>query len=225
MKKTILIIIVCLIFLATFNLTFFLLGGTERSTTEWIAYGFIHFSYLCILLLPLFVKNKPGRAVLNNSLYLRAVIYFFIELTAGLIIISINPESYFWPTIIQSVITAIFLIMQFMSLAANEATDASLTKQEREKVYIQDLAFKLRETMLNTNDEEKRKLLRSIYDTIKNASTGSNPNATDIEMQLSADVNALCMNASSFTPDQINSSIKDIKETLRKRNSIINNQA
>ena len=222
MKKNIFKVLVGLIFLIAFNVLFFLLGGTERTTTEWISYGFIHFAYLCILLTPLFCKNKKGRTVLNASLYLRALIYFVIELIAGITFIAVNPESIVWPSIVQGVFAATFLIMQLMSVTANEVTDESLERQSKEKIYIQELALNLREAMQSAQDTEVKKKLRGVYEVLNNASTGSCPEAEDIELQLAANVNALCMNAASFSPSQIDNCIITIKEILRKRNAIIN---
>lgn len=222
MKKNIFKVLVGLIFLIAFNVLFFLLGGTERTTTEWISYGFIHFAYLCILLTPLFCKNKKGRTVLNASLYLRALIYFVIELIAGITFIAVNPESIVWPSIVQGVFAATFLIMQLMSVTANEVTDESLERQSKEKIYIQELALNLREAMQSAQDTEVKKKLRGVYEVLNNASTGSCPEAEDIELQLAANVNALCMNAASFSPSQIDNCIITIKDILRKRNAIIN---
>jgi len=222
MKKNIFKVLVGLIFLIAFNVLFFLLGGTERTTTEWISYGFIHFAYLCILLTPLFCKNKKGRTVLNASLYLRALIYFVIELIAGITFIAVNPESIVWPSIVQGVFAATFLIMQLMSVVANEVTDESIERQNKEKIYMQELAQNVREAMLRAQDAEVKKKLRGMYEALDNASIGSCPEAYDSELQLAACVNALCMNAANFSPSQIDDSIITIKEILRKRNAIIN---
>lgn len=222
MKKKIFKVLVGLVFLVAFNVLFFFLGGTERTTTEWISYGFIHFAYLCILLTPLFCKNKKGRTVLNASLYLRALIYFIVALIAGIAFIAWNPEEILWPTIVQAVIATTFLIMQLMSVTANEVTDESLERLSKEKVYIQELASNMREAMQSAQDPEVRKKLRGVYEALNNASIGSCPEAEEIELQLAAKVNALCMNAPSFSSSQIDNSILTIKETLRKRNAIIN---
>ena len=222
MKKNIFKVLVGLIFLIAFNLLFFLLGGTERSVTEWISYGFVHFAYLCILSIPFFCKKRNGSAVLNASLYLRALIYFIIELIFGIVFIAFNPENILWPSIIQGVVAAVFLVMQLMSLAANEVTDESLERQRKEKICIQDLASSLREAMLNSQDTENRKKLRGVYEEISNASIGSCPEAEDLELQLAANIKFLCANVTSFDSGQIDDIIIKIKEILRKRNFIIN---
>lgn len=61
MKSNILKLVIGLIFLIVFNVLFFLLGGTERSDTEWVCYGFIHAAYLCLLVTPLFCNAEKER--------------------------------------------------------------------------------------------------------------------------------------------------------------------
>lgn len=220
MKKNILKVILGLIFLIAFNALFFLLGGTQRTTTEWISYGFIHFSYLCILATPLFCKQKKGRTVLNYSLYLRAFIYFLIALTAGVSCIIWNPEEILWPSVIQGAIATVFLIMQIMSVIANEVTDKSLEQQENEKQFIQDLAFRTREAMLNATDSEARQKLRELYNLLKSASIASCPEAGNIELEMENDIKLLC-SGTDLTPDQMDKIIRSVKDNLRKRNAII----
>ncbi len=215
-------VIIGLIFLITFNLLFFLLGGTERTDIEWISYGSIHFAYLCLLLTPLFCKKKKGRAVLNESLYLRALIYFVMALIAGLAFIGFKPESVVWPSIVQGVFAATFLIMQLMSIVANDETDKSLERQSKERVYIQDLASNMRSAMQKEQNPEIRKKLRDVYEMLNNASVGSCQEALDVELELAANVNALCMNAASSSPSAIDNSVQTIKEIIKRRNAIIN---
>lgn len=220
MKKNILKVILGLIFLIAFNALFFFLGGTQRTTTEWISYGFIHFSYLCILVTPLFCKKKKGRTVLNDSLYLRVFIYFLFALTAGVSCIIWNPEEIIWPAVIQGVITTVFLIMQIMSVMANEVTDQSLEQQEMEKNFIQNLASQTRQAMLNATDPDVRKKIREVYQLLNSASVASCPEVEGIERALKNDVDILC-SGENQTPDQIDKTILSIRENLRNRNSIV----
>ena len=150
MKANVLKIVIGLIFLIVFNVLFFLLGGTERTDTEWVCYGFIHTAYLCFLVTPLFCNSGKGETILSASLYLRALFYFFTELVIGVGFIwynAYNPIALVWPAIIQGILLAVFLILQFMSVLANDATKASLDKQRQERVYIRSLAENLKEAM------------------------------------------------------------------------------
>lgn len=56
-KKSLLYILLDLIFLAVFNTVFFVVGGTEHPASVWIAYGFIHFSYIMVLVTPFLVRK------------------------------------------------------------------------------------------------------------------------------------------------------------------------
>lgn len=220
MKRTVLTIILGLIFLVVFNAIFFYFGGTERTETEWISYGSIHFAYLCILLTPLFCKKEQGRTVLNASLYLRAIFYFIIALITGAAFIGFNPESAVWPAIVQGSFATIFLVMQIMSVMANDVTDKSLAQQTKEQIYVRDLATKMREAMQQEKDAETRKKLRNIYEMLNSASTGSCPEAADIELELSDLINSVCLDTNR-TASSLDESTKTISGLIRKRNSII----
>ena len=224
MKSNIIKTVIALIFLIVFNLLFFLLGGTERTMTEWICYGFIHAAYLCLLATPLLCRGaKKGETVLSGSLYLRALIYFFVELLIGLVFICFFAEEpILWPTIIQSVILAGFIIMQLMSTLANDATRQSLDKQRQERIHIRSLADLLRDTMQTTTDPGTRKKIERCYESISNSSIESFPQAANAEMELENAVNTFCMNAANGAPaDQLEADIKKVQTAIFNRNNII----
>lgn len=81
-----------LIFLAIFNLVFWLVADVDNmSTTNWIAYGVIHGSYLLIILSGLFT-GKHEDAYVGKSL-LRSVSTAFFPLQFILGIIFIIPDT------------------------------------------------------------------------------------------------------------------------------------
>ena len=47
--------IIGLVFLIIFNAIFFIIGGVRHNVPVWIAYSFIHFAYLMLLLTPKFI--------------------------------------------------------------------------------------------------------------------------------------------------------------------------
>ena len=203
MKANILKIVIGLIFLIVFNVLFFLLGGTERSDTEWVCYGFIHAAYLCLLVTPLFCNAGKGETVLSASLYLRALFYFFTELVIGLGFIWYNayhPISPVWPAIIQGILLAVFLILQLMSVLANDATKASLGKQRQERVYIRSLAENLKEAMRQVE---------------------SFPEAMDAELELENAVNTLCSFIEQGDTSQLSGQIQKVQVAMKHRNQAI----
>lgn len=224
MKSNILKLVIGLIFLIVFNVLFFLLGGTERSDTEWVCYGFIHAAYLCLLVTPLFCNAEKGETVLSASLCLRALFYFFTELAMGLGFIwynAYNPISIVWPAIIQGILLAVFLILQLMSVLANDATKASLAKQRHERVYIRSLAEKLKETMRQVNDPTLHKQLANCYESLSSISLESFPEALDAELELKNAVNTLCSFVEQGDTSQLGQQIQNIQVAIKHRNQAI----
>ena len=64
-KKSILYILLDLVFLAVFNTVFFVVGGTNHPASVWAAYGFIHFSYIMVLVTPFLVRKNSNAADLD----------------------------------------------------------------------------------------------------------------------------------------------------------------
>ena len=221
MKANILKIIIGLIFLIVFNTLFFLLGGTERTTTEWVCYGFIHAAYLCLLSTPLFCNAGKGDSILSASLYLRALFFFFTELIVGICFLWYNSDSYLWPVIVQCVLLAIFWILQLMSVLANDATKSSLTKQKQERVYIRSLAENVKESMRKVSDSVLRKQMTSCYEALISSSIESFPEAAAAEMELEVAVNALCSAADVDDSKMLNLLIQNVQVALKHRNQAI----
>ncbi|MBR4275514.1 MAG: hypothetical protein IKQ32_00925 [Prevotella sp.] len=221
MKENILKVIIGLIFLIGFNVMFFLLGGTERSDTEWVCYGFIHAAYLCLLATPLFCNAEKGETVLSASLYLRALFYFFTELVFGIGFLWYNAEDPTWPTIIQGGLLMVFLILQLMSVMANDATKASLAKQRQERVYIRSLAEDLKEAMRQVNDPTLRKQMANCYESLSSSSIESFPEAMDAELELENAVNTLCSFVEQGNQEQLESQIKTVQTAIKHRTKAI----
>lgn len=221
MKANILKIIIGLAFLIGFNTLFFLLGETERSTTEWVCYGFVHAAYLCLLSTPLFCNAEKGETVLSASLYLRALFYFFTELVIGLGFLFYNPLSPVWPAIIQGVLLMVFIVLQLMSVLANDATKASLTKQRQERVYVRSLAENLKEAMRQVTDPGLRKQMTNCYESLNCSSLESYPEAIDAELELENAVNALCSAVERGEMKLLGQQIQNVQVAVKHRNLAI----
>lgn len=221
MKANILKIIIGLIFLIGFNVMFFLLGGTERTTSEWVCYGFIHASYLCLLSTPLLCNSGKGETVLSASLYLRALFYFFTELAVGIGFLLYNPESATWPVIVQGALFMVFIILQLMSVLANDSTKASLAKQRQERVYIRSLAENVKDAMRQVNDANLQKQMANCYESLNNCSLESFPEAIDAELELENAVNTLCSLVGQGDSSQLVQQVQNVQMAIKNRNRAI----
>lgn len=221
MKKNSIKILIGLIILLLFNGLFFGLGGTRRSVTEWLSYGFIHAAFLCLLFTHLLSRQAKGLTVLTASLHLQALLYFFTELTICCICLYSNPMDPTWPAIAQATALAVFLVLQLMSVLANDATKQSIQKQRCESIRIQSLAIRIQQGMRRLTDPSLRKQVERCYDAVHNTSIESFPEAAESEQALQAEVDKLCQAIDQGHTDEITDCAQRVCNAVQARNAII----
>ncbi len=223
MKENIFKVVIALIFLAIFNLVFFLLDG-PANPVNWVSYGFITFAYLMLLATPLFGGNAKGLTVLQATLWMNATGYFFLELAVGIVFFVLGPQDMTWPLIVQAVILAIFIIMQLMSALANKSTDQSIRKQRAESQHIRQMSDKLRSRLAMVDDAELKKELTVFYQSLSSTSLETFDEAQDAELQLRNSIEMLCMNIEDGADaEQTRKSLRRAKTALQDRNTAIRN--
>ena len=136
MKKNVIKVVIALIFLVVLNLLYFICKG-EPTTADWVSYAFIHAAFLCLLATPLLGAGiGKGLVVLIAGLWLRALGYFFVELVVGGAFLLASPEGYAWPLGVQAVLLAAFLVMQLMSVLANDSTSNAIRRQRERSACL-----------------------------------------------------------------------------------------
>ena len=108
MKKTVLWVLLDLVFVIVFNVVFFVAGGVEHNPSVWISYAFIHLAYLMVLITPLLIRNSSSSAVFGFSIYTISTTYFFIEFVVGLVFIFLNLDTVQLAIIIQVVLAGLW---------------------------------------------------------------------------------------------------------------------
>lgn len=172
-KKSILYILLDLVFLAVFNTVFFVIGGTEHPASVWISYGFIHFSYLMILVTSFLIRKSSSAAVFGFSLYSVSAVYFFAEFIVGLVFIFIGSESYKVSLVVQVIIAGIYTIMLLSNLIANEYTSDRVERHEDEVAYIKNAASRVKNLMGKASDKKANKEIERAYDTLHSSPSRS----------------------------------------------------
>lgn len=172
-KKSILYILLDLVFLAVFNTVFFVIGGTEHSASVWISYWFIHFSYLMILATFFLIRKSSSAAVFGFSLYSVSAVYFFVEFIVGLVFIFIGSESYKASLVVQVIIAGIYAVMLISNLIANEYTADSVERHEDEVAYIKNAASRVKILMGKASDKKANKEIEKAYDILHSSPSRS----------------------------------------------------
>lgn len=165
-KRSVLWILLELIFLAVFNTVFFVAGGTKDTASVWISYGFIHFAYLMVLVTPFLIRKSSSAAVFGFSLYSISSTYFLLEFVVGLIFIFMKSDSYKAALIVQVIIAGIYAILLLSHLIANEHTADSVERHEEDVAYIKTASSRIKALIGKAKDKKANKEIEKAYDTL-----------------------------------------------------------
>lgn len=190
-KKSILYILLDLVFLAVFNIVFFVLGRTEHSASVWISYGFIHFAYFMILATPFLIRKSSSASVFGFSLYSVSTVYFFVEFVVGLIFILVGSNFFKASLVVQVIIAGIYAILLISNLIANEHTANSVERHEDEVAYIKNAASRVKLLVGKSSDKKANKELEKTYDLLHSSTTRSIATVKSLEEQINNKVTEL----------------------------------
>lgn len=218
MKKRILWILLDLVFLIVFNTVFFVAGGTDHNLSVWISYGFIHLSYLLLIITPFLIRQSSSAAVFGFSLYSISSAYFMVEFIVGVIFCLINMESYKPALIVQVIIAGFYAIMLLSHMIANENTADSVERHEMELRYIKDCSARILPLVDMISDKKTKKKVETVYDMIHGSPVKSNHSVRQIELDVMDQIDALEAAVNSADNDKIASTCNKITRLADERN-------
>lgn len=172
-KKTVLYLLLDLVFLIVFNTVFFVICGMEHPVSVWISYGFIHLSYIMILVTPFLIRKSSSATVFGASLYSVSHVYFFVEFMVGLVFIVIGSDSFKAALVVQVIIAGIYALMLLANLIANENTADNVERREEEVSYIKETASKVKVLIGKASDKKANKEIEKVYDLLHSSPTRS----------------------------------------------------
>ena len=217
-KKSVLWIILDLIFLAVFNTVFFVAGGFDHPASVWISYGFIHFSYLMVIITPFLIRKSSSAAVFGFSLYSISSAYFLLEFVVGLIFILIKSDSFKAALVVQIIIAGFYGVLLISNLIANESTAESVERQEAEVAYIKNAASRVKALIGKSKDKKANKEIEKTYDLLHSSPTRSVSSARQLELQVVNYISDLEDAVQAGNIDLIIISAGKIIETMEERN-------
>ena len=199
-KKTVLWIILDLIFLAIFNTVFFVMTGLQHPASVWISYGFIHFAYL------------------GFSLYSISSTYFLIEFVTGIVFIILKSDSLKVALVVQIVIAGIYGILLISHLIANESTADSVERHEDEVAYIKTAASRVKALVGKATDRKANKEIERAYDLLHSSPTKSTSTVRYLESSVMSQISDLEDAVQSGETDLIIATAGEIISTMEERN-------
>ena len=217
-KKSVLWIILDLVFLIVFNTVFFVAGGFEHPASVWLSYGFIHFAYLMVIATPFLIRKSSSAAVFGFSLYSISSTYFLIEFAVGLIFIFFRQESVKAALIVQVIIVGIYAVILISHLLANESTADSIERREEEVSYIKTAASRVKALIGKLDNKKANKEVEKVYDLLHSSPTRTISSAHSLEMEIKNKISELEGAVAAKDNDVVITLSGELLQTIEERN-------
>lgn len=217
-KKSVLWIILDLVFLIVFNTVFFVAGGFEHPASVWLSYGFIHFAYLMVIATPFLIRKSSSAAVFGFSLYSISSTYFLIEFAVGLIFIFLRQESVKAALIVQVIIVGIYAVILISHLLANESTADSIERREEEVSYIKTAASRVKALIGKLDNKKANKEVEKVYDLLHSSPTRTISSAHSLEMEIKNKISELEGAVAAKDNDVVITLSGELLQTIEERN-------
>ena len=178
-------IVLGIIFLAVFNVLFFIIRGTENPSSVWISYGFIQAAYFFLLITPLFNKGNRRLTVLSMDLYSISASYFIVELIVGLVFMNTEQtDGDTWALLVQVILFALYLLSFLSSFLANASTRQSVETSCYESMYIKEAALQLQVLLRQGSDKNVSRKLEKCYDLLQASPIQSHAQVRSLETSI-----------------------------------------
>ena len=217
-KKSVLWILLDLVFLIVLNIVFFVMGGAQHPASVWISYGFIHFAYIMLVATPFLIRKSSSAAVFGFSLYSISSAYFFAAFIVGVIFIAAHPENYKWSLIVQVVIAGFYAIMLISNMIANEHTADSIERHEMELQYVKESSTMLKGIMEMATDKALKKKIEKAYDLLHSSQMKSSGAVRDYEVAVMDLIEVLEQNVARNDVVAANTTLDKIMKNANERN-------
>ena len=217
-KKSVLWILLDLVFLIVFNIVFFVMGGAQHPASVWISYGFIHFAYIMLVITPFLIRKSSSAAVFGFSLYSISSAYFFAAFILGVIFIAAHPENYKCSLIVQVVIAGFYAIMLISNMIANEHTADSIERHEMELQYVKESSAMLKGIMEMASDKALKKKIEKAYDLLHSSQVKSSGAVRDYEVTVMDLIEVLEQHVARNDVAAANTTLDKIMKNANERN-------
>ena len=217
-KKNILTIILDSVFIIAFNILFFLNGGTQHVAAVWIAYGFLHFAYLMILVTPL-ISSRGSTAVLSKTTtYTISLFYFVVEIIFAIVTFATKTEHIKLVISIETIITALYVIVLVINLLADDSIENKQKRHESENDFIKAISNQLKYIETLISDKTAKTKIESLYYLAHSSPSKSDDSLKFYENEIVRNISILEEFVNKNEINQVISISGEIERLLNKRN-------
>ena len=217
-KKVVLGILLDLAFLIVFNVCFFVIGGTNHTAAGWLAYGFIHFAYIMVLLTPVLARKSFPVYIWGLTIAGISTTYFIVEFIVGIIFIVLNHDSIKVDLVVQVIIAGLYLVTLLANMIANETTADNIARNKDEVAFIKNASSRVKALMDKFDDKKANKAVEQVYDLIHSSPSKSCVAAQSYENDVVNKIGELESYVSSNDKGQAVRVAGEIVELMEERN-------
>ena len=217
-KKTLLWLLLQLVFLIVFNIVFFVTSGTVHPASVWVSYGFIHFAYIMLMITPLLVRKTTNTAVFGYPLNAISTAYFIIAFLVGVGFIIAHPESYIAALVTQIILLGIYAVLLLSHMIANEETADSIERHEMDLEYVKDASSHLKRISESIDDKQFYKKVERLYDLLHASPVKTNASVRDFELSVLGLIDELEMYIANNDYSNAELTINKIERNANERN-------
>jgi hypothetical protein len=217
-KVNILWIVLHLVFIVVFNIIVFLINSVFTSTF-WVSYGFIHFSYLMLVLSTTKWLKVKNSVVLGYPTIYLSYLYFIVSFIVSVIFMCFKNVDFLISFIPQLVITGLYTIVYVSNLLANEYTVSNQKERQQNIMYIKNAALQIELLISQSTDTLFKKKLEKLYDSFRSSQVKSHPALAGIEEEIMLRIKDLNGRVHSNEYLEANHVMDAISRLLSDRNS------
>lgn len=217
-KKNILTIVLDLIFIASFNLLFFINGGIVHTASVWTIYGFLHFAFFMVLVTPLISARGTTAIQSKTVIYAISLLYFFVELIFAIIFIFFVILGFRLTLSVEIIVTALYLVVLTVNLLADDSTEKKQAKIENDSLFIKNISAKIKYILTLLSDKNAKSRLENLYDLAHSSQAKSSEAVKVYENEILKNLCELENAAEKNETDEVLKIALQIEKLLNKRN-------
>lgn len=220
-KKSVLTVLLCLVFLVVFNVVFFVLGGTDHKPAVWLSYAFIHVAYFMVLITPFLTRKGKNAYVFGVTLGGISSAYFIVEFLIGIIFMILKHDSLKVDVVVHVVITGLYLVTLISNMIANETTADNIERHDDEVAFIKNASSRIKLLVDKLDDKKANRVIEQAYDLVHSSPSKSSAAAKSYEYDVMNRINDLESAVSSKDIEQSLKFAGEIVSLMEERNRIV----
>lgn len=211
------------IFLVVFNVVFFVSGGSDREASVWVAYAFIHISFVAIMLTAYVAMSSGKMTEITIPALSISVVYFFSTFVVGLFFIIASLESVKGCVVINVILLGLYLIVFLAIAMADDATSRNVETMQANRIYVKECTSNLKAIMERVNNKEIYKKIEKVYDFIQASPIKSDDQVMEYEIEVMRLIRVLEKNVEEQNAEEIEKTANSIMRNAEDRNRCLMN--